>query len=118
MLDWGFANYHLETPLSTGEVACEAAVEGGMADAVTAVAGRRSRRCRGRGRGMARGVRLPPAACARLSKKGEAIGTATLYIEGTPAAQTALLAGEDVESRGLASALKRLLTRWTLLFAT
>ena len=57
------------------------------------------------------GVRAPIA-------KGEVIGTATLYIEGTPAAQTALLAGEDVESRGLASALKRLFTRWTLLFAT
>ncbi len=38
MLDWGFANYHPESPLSTGEVACEAAVEGGMAGTVTAVA--------------------------------------------------------------------------------
>ena len=57
------------------------------------------------------GVRAPVV-------KGEAIGTATLYIEGTPAAQTALLAGEDVESRDLWSALKRLLQRWALLFAT
>ena len=41
-----------------------------------------------------------------------------LYIEGTPAAQTPLLAGEDVEKRDLASAIRRLLTRWVLLFAT
>ena len=57
------------------------------------------------------GVRAP-------LEKGEAIGTATLYIEGTPAAQTPLLAGEDVEKRDLASAIRRLLTRWVLLFAT
>ena len=38
MLDWGFENYRLEAPLSAGELACEAAVDGGMADAVTAVA--------------------------------------------------------------------------------
>ena len=57
------------------------------------------------------GVRAP-------LEKGETIGMATLYIEGTPAAQTPLLAGEDVEKRDLASALRRLLTRWVLLFAT
>ena len=37
------------------------------------------------------GVRAP-------LEKGETIGTATLYIEGTPAAQTPLLAGEDWKS--------------------
>ena len=57
------------------------------------------------------GVRAP-------LEKGETIGTATLYVEGTPAAQTPLLAGEDVEKRDLASAIRRLLTRWVLLFAT
>ena len=57
------------------------------------------------------GVRAP-------LEKGETIGMATLYIEGTPAAQTPLLAGEDVEKRDLWSALKRLLTHWIALFAT
>ena len=36
MLDWGFENYHLEAPLTAGETACEAAVEGGMAGTVAA----------------------------------------------------------------------------------
>ena len=117
MLDWGFENYRLEAPLSAGELACEAAVEGGMADAVTAVAEGGLAAAVGEGEAWRVEYDFPGGVRAPVVK-GEAIGTATLYIEGTPAAQTALLAGEDVESRGLASALKRLFTRWALLFAT
>ena len=117
MLDWGFANYHPETPLFAGEAACEVAVEGGMADAVTAVAEGDLAAAVGEGEAWRVEYDFPGGVRAPVVK-GEAIGTATLYIEGTPAAQTPLLAGEDVEKRDLASALRRLFTRWTLLFAT
>ena len=117
MLDWGFENYHLEAPLTAGETACEAAVEGGMAGTVTAVAESGLAAAVGKGETWRVEYDFPGGVRAPL-EKGEAIGTATLYIEGTPAAQTALLAGEDVESRDLWSALKRLLQRWALLFAT
>ena len=117
MLDWGFENYHLEAPLTAGEVACEAAVEGGMAGTVTAVAESGLAAAVGKGETWRVEYDFPGGVRAPL-EKGEAIGTATLYIEGTPAAQTALLAGEDVEKRDLASAIRRLLTRWVLLFAT
>ena len=117
MLDWGFENYHLEMPLSARETACEAAVEGGMAGTVTAVAESGLAAAVGKGETWRVEYDFPGGVRAPL-EKGEAIGTATLYIEGTPAAQTALLAGEDVESRDLWSALKRLLQRWALLFAT
>ena len=117
MLDWGFENYHLEAPLTVGETACEAAVEGGMAGTVTAVAESGLAAAVGKGETWRVEYDFPGGVRAPL-EKGKAIGTATLYIEGTPAAQTALLAGEDVESRDLWSALKRLLQRWALLFAT
>ena len=117
MLDWGFENYHLEAPLSAGETACEAAVEGGMAGTVRAVAERDLAAAVGEEETWRVEYDFPGGVRAPL-EKGETIGTATLYIEGTPAAQTPLLAGEDVEKRDLASAIRRLLTRWVLLFAT
>ena len=117
MLDWGFENYHLETPLSAGELACEAAVEGGMADAVTAVAEDDLAAAVGAGETWRVEYDFPGGVRAPL-EKGETIGMATLYIEGTPAAQTALLAGEVYKRQDLWSALKRLLTHWIALFAT
>ena len=117
MLDWGFKNYHLEAPLSAGEVACEAAVEGGMAGTVAAVAERDLAAAVGEEETWRVEYDFPGGVRAPL-EKGETIGTATLYIEGEAAAETPLLAGEDVEKRDLASALRRLLTRWALLFAT
>ena len=69
MLDWGFENYHLEAPLSAGEVACEAAVEGGMAGTVTAVAESGLAAAVGEERDVARGVRLPRRR-ARAPRKG------------------------------------------------
>ena len=68
MLDWGFENYHLEAPLSAGEVACEAAVEGGMAGTVTAVAESDLAAAVGEGRRGAWST-TSPAACARPSKR-------------------------------------------------
>ena len=117
MLDWGFENYHLETPLFAGETACEAAVEGGMAGTVRAVAEDDLAAAVGAGETWRVEYDFPGGVSAPLAK-GEVIGTATLYIEGEAAAQTPLLAGEDVERRDLWSALKRLLTHWIALFAT
>ena len=111
MLDWGFENYRLEAPLSAGELACEAAVDGGMADAVTAVAEGDLAAAVGEGEAWRVEYDFPGGVRAPV-EKGEAIGTATLYIEGTPAAQTPLLAGEDVEKRDLGSALTRVLRKW------
>ena len=118
MLDWGFENYHLEAPLSAGEVACEAAVEGGMAGTVTAVAESGLAAAVGEGRDVARGVRFPRRR-ARAPRKGRGHrhGDA-VYRRNACGAKRRCWPGEDVERRDLWSALKRLLQRWALLFAT
>ena len=117
MLDWGFENYHLEAPLTAGETACEAAVEGGMAGTVTAVAESGLAAAVGKGETWRVEYDFPGGVRAPIGK-GEAIGTATLYIGNEAVAETNLLAGESVERRDLISALKQMLRRWALLFST
>ena len=77
MLDWGFENYHLETSLSAGEVACEAAVEGGMAGTVAAVAERDLAAAVGEEETWRVEYDFPGGVRAPL-EKGETIGMATL----------------------------------------
>ncbi len=113
LLDYGFANFRLETPLRAGDAACEAAVRGGMADAVRAVAARDLAAAVREGERWRVDYDFPGGVRAPI-ERGEAIGTATLYIGNEAVAETPLLAGEDVEKRDLFSALKRLFKRWAL----
>ena len=115
MLDYGFENYHLETPLVSGQTACETAVWDGMAGTVTAVAETDLSAAVGNGETWRVEYDFPGGVHAPVAAE-QAIGTATLYVENQPVAETKLLAAQGVERRDLASALKRLLTRWALLF--
>ena len=117
MLDWGFANYRMEAPLAAGDVACKPAVEGGMAGTVRAVAENGLAAAVGEGETWRVDYDFPGGVRAPIGK-GEAIGTATLYIGNEAVAETNLLAGESVERRDLISALKQMLRRWALLFST
>ncbi|NLD58791.1 MAG: D-alanyl-D-alanine carboxypeptidase [Clostridiales bacterium] len=115
MLNYGFEHYHLETALVAGAVACETGVSGGMADKVEAVADRTLAAAVGEDErwsvryDFGDGVRAPVA-------RGEAIGTATLSIDGQPVASCKLLAKQSVEDRSMMKALKRILMQWLLNF--
>lgn len=115
MLDYGFANYRLETPLAAGQAACETAVWDGMEGTVKAVAAEDLSAAVGNGETWRVEYSFPGGVHAPV-EAGEAIGTATLYIGGEAVCATELLAARSVERRDLFSALKRLLRRWALLF--
>ena len=94
MLDWGFKNYHLEAPLSAGEVACEAAVEGGMAGTVAAGGGKETSPLPWARRRRGAWSTTSPAACARAPRKrGKRSAPATLYIEGNARGANAVAGG-------------------------
>ena len=115
ILDYGFANYSMQTPLRAGQTACQTQVKGGVRASVEAVA--QEDLCAAVGEGerfsveydFGEGVRAPVA-------QGQPIGTATLYIDGQSVATTPLLAAEALEKRDLLSGLKRVVRQWALQF--
>jgi len=115
MLNFGFEHYHLETALAAGQVACETGVVGGMKGKVEAVADRTLAAAVGENErwsvryDFGDGVTAPVA-------RGEAIGTATLSIDGEPVASCKLLAKQAVEDRSMMKALRRILLQWILNF--
>ena len=116
LLDYGFENYHLETPLRAGQTAVEAPVAGGERDTVTAVAGGELAAPVRTGEHYAvhydfgEGVRAPVA-------RGQTLGRAVLAVNGETVAECPLLAAEAVGEFSLLNALREAVRRWALRFA-
>ena len=115
MLDYGFENFGKKTALKKGATAAEAAVDGGDSALVAVVA--------------AEELSAPVAEgeqydlCYEFEslhapvRKGQRVGRAVLEIEGNIVAECDLIAADSVEKSGLASALKKILRQWVLMFA-
>ena len=115
LLDYGFETYSLTAPLKKGEAAARAAVAGGEAVSVRAVAAetlaapvRAGERCDLR-------VELDDPLTAPITA-GQRVGRAALTLDGETLCACDLLAGDSVPRYSLKSALMRALRHWALRF--
>ena len=115
MLDYGFENFGNKTALKKGETAAEAAVEGGDSALVAAVAAEELSVLAEEGEQYT--LRYEFDALHAPVRKGQRVGRAILEIEGSVVDECDLVAADDVEKSGLASALKRILRQWVMMFA-
>ncbi|MCD8391404.1 MAG: D-alanyl-D-alanine carboxypeptidase [Firmicutes bacterium] len=108
LLDYGFANYSIDTLAEEGEEIERVTVAKGVAETVGAVAAENCSALfkRGESKDAEREVVLDDKITAPV-KAGDKIGTLSFSVNGKTIAQTDLLAAEDVNKKGIGLILKQ-----------
>ena len=114
LLDYGFENYGLKTALTDGQFAVDVPVSGGAKNTVPAVA--QGNLAGAVGISEHYSVTYDLYEMEAPVNKGQRVGTGKLMINGESVATCPLIAGESVAEGGFFRALRRILSRWGMMF--
>ncbi len=113
LLDYGFANYKLQSGKAAGEIAGQIPVYKGMTDTVNGAVANPVNIVTSKDNSseLTFETKLAESVNAPV-KKGDKLGEIIYYSNGSEAAQADIIANEDVEKAGLTRNISRLLQLW------